>query len=328
MRSAAAARFDPPLLRLDWRVERRLSLPDFLADARTRLSDAGRFESALRHGGVHVNGRPLLMEAAPREVPAGSWIRLYAFEREPERIAVDGGAVLYEDADCVAAAKPAWLTMQGSRASQRLSLEAALRALLGTPQLVAVHRLDRQTSGVALFAKHRAAARALGRAFTAGAVAKRYLALVAPPPGDAAFEVTAALARAPDAARHRFAAVPPGAPGRPSRSRFRVLAAGEGRALVLAEPTTGRSHQLRVHLALRGSPIVGDDLYGPPFAPGAASAAERVQLHAWRLALPEGAGPAPRVFEAPPAPDFDAGALVPCAVRSEPAAGGVEPAWI
>jgi RluA family pseudouridine synthase len=328
VRSAAAERFDPPLRRLDWRAERRLPLADFLADARARLADAARFESALRHGGLHVNGRPLLLEASPAEVPAGSWIRLYAFEREPEPVAVDASAVLDEDGDRVVAAKPAWLTMQGSRASQRLSLEAALRALLGAPELVAVHRLDRQTSGVAVFAKHPAAARALARAFAAGGIAKRYLALVSPPPAEAAFEVRLPLARAPDPARHRFAPAPAGEPGHPSQSLFRVLGADAARALLLAEPRTGRTHQLRVHLAARGLPIVGDALYGPPFRPGAASAAERVQLHAWRVALPEAGGRAPRVYEAPLPPDFEGGALVPCAIRSGPPPAGVEPPWI
>jgi len=150
---------------------------------------------------------------------------------------------------------------------------------------------------------------------------------VSPPPAELAFEVRLPLARAPDPARHRFATAPAGEPGRPSHSRFRVLGAEAGRALLLAEPRTGRTHQLRVHLAARGVPIVGDDLYGPPFRPGAASAVERIQLHAWRLALPE-PGRAPRVYEAPLPPDFEGGPLVPCAVRSAPPAAGAERPWI
>jgi RluA family pseudouridine synthase len=311
----AAERFDPPLLRLDWRVPARQSLAELLADARARLADDRRFESALWHGGLHVSGRPLLLEAAPAEVPAGSWIRLHAFVREPEPVALDRRALLHEDDELVAVAKPAWLTMQGSRASRRLSLEAALRALLGLPGLVAVHRLDRQTSGVALFAKGPAAARSLGRAFAERRARKRYLALVAPAPAEDVFEVAGALARVPDPARPRFGLAADPASGRPSCSRFRTLRHEHGRALLLAEPITGRTHQLRVHLAARGTPVVGDELYGPPFAPGAASAAERIQLHALRLELPaRGVRPA-RVFEAPPPPDFEARALVPCAVR-------------
>jgi RluA family pseudouridine synthase len=327
LRSEAAERFDPPLLRLDWRPERRLDRAGFLADARARLADDARFESALWHGGLSVNGIPWLAEAAPVEVPPGSRARLYAFLREPAPVPLGSHAVLHEDADLLAVAKPAWLPTQPTRASRRLCLEAALRERLGEPGLVAVHRLDRQTSGLVLFARHRAAARALGRAFARGAVAKRYLALVAPAPREAAFEVRARLGPVPDRARHRFAPVPPEAPGRPSHSRFRVLAVGAGRALLLAEPVTGRSHQLRVHLASRGHPVAGDDLYGPPFLPGAPSAAQRVQLHAWRLALAAGEGRPGRRFEAPPPPDFEAGALVPCATRPCPASGGAEARW-
>jgi 23S rRNA-/tRNA-specific pseudouridylate synthase len=85
-----------------------------------------------------------------------------------------------------------------------------------------------------------------------------------------------------------------------------VLARTGGRALVAARPTTGRTHQLRVQLAAAGHPVVGDDHYGPPFAPGAPSAAGRVQLHAARLVLPALRDSPPRAFEAPPPPDFAA----------------------
>jgi RluA family pseudouridine synthase len=326
----AAERFDPPLLRLDWRVAAPQSLAEFLADARARLADDGRFESALWHGGIQVSGHPLRLEAAPARVPAGSWIRLHAFAREPEPVALGDDAILFEDDELVAVAKPAWLTMQGSRASRRLSLEAALRARLGLPALVAVHRLDRQTSGVALFAKGPAAARGLGRAFAERRASKRYLALVSPPPAEDAFEVEGALARVAHPARPRFGLMEDAAAGRPSRSRFRTLGRGAGRALLLAEPVTGRTHQLRVHLAARGTPVVGDELYGPPHVPGAPSAAERIQLHALRLALPARGARPPRVFEAPPPADFEARALVPCAVRSQrpaPAPGGPRPRW-
>lgn len=313
----AAERFDPPVRRLAWRVDRHQTLAELLADARARLADDARFESALWHGGLHLCGRPLRLESASPDVPAGSWIRLHVFEREPEPVPLGAGAVLHEDAELVAVAKPAWLTMQGSHASQRLSLEAALRALLGAPELVAVHRLDRQTSGIALFAKGPAAARALGRAFAERRVVKRYLALVSPPPGEESFEVEGALVRVPDARRPRFALAPAGVAGRASHSRFTVMGRDGGRALLLAEPTTGRTHQLRVQLAARGAPIVGDELYGAPFAPGAPSAAARVQLHAWQLGLPARGSRPPLVLEAPLPSDLEvaeAPALVTCPV--------------
>jgi RluA family pseudouridine synthase len=319
----AAERFDPPLRRLDWRTERRLGFAEFLVDARARLADDARLASALHHGGIHVNGHPLLPERAPAELPAGSWIRLHAFEREPEPVPLATDAVLHEDEEMVAVAKPAWLPMQGTRASQRISLEASLRARLGDPGLRAVHRLDRQTSGVALFARTSEAARALGRVFAERRVRKLYLALVTPPPAEACFEVEGAMGRLAHSRRPQFGFVADGH-GRASHSRFRVLGAAGGRALLLAEPTTGRTHQLRVHLAARGAPVVGDALYGAPCEPGSPSDAERVQLHASCLGLPA-RGPRPALtLEAPPPPDFEGTALLPCTVprakpRSSPA---------
>jgi RluA family pseudouridine synthase len=326
----AAERFDPPVRRLAWRVPERQSLAELLADARARLADDERFASALWHGGLHLCGHPLRLEAAPAEVAAGSWIRLHVFEREPEPVPLGPDTLLYEDAELLAVAKPAWLTMQGSHASQRLSLEAMLRARLGAPELVAVHRLDRQTSGVALFAKGPGAARALGRAFAERRVGKRYLAVVSPAPGEDAFEVEGAIVRVPHPRRPRFVLAPPGTPGPASHSRFRVLRRSGERALLLAEPSTGRTHQLRVQLAARGTPIVGDDLYGPPFAPGAPSAAERIQLHALQLALPARGGRPPLLLEAPLPPDLEVAeppALLTCPVPQPLPLEGVDPRW-
>ena len=321
-----AERFDPPVRRLDWNVERTVPLAAFLGDVRARVGDADRFASALHHGGIHVSGRPLLEESAPAEIPARSWIRCHVFEREPEPVRFDPSDVLHEDADLVAVRKPAWLCMQGSRASQRLSLEAALRALLGEPGLRAAHRLDRQTSGVALFARHARAARVLATAFAGRRVGKRYLALVAPPPAAAAFDVAAALVRVPHPTRPRFGVASDG-DGRPSLSRFRTLLVRDGRALLLAEPVTGRTHQLRVHLSAAGCPVVGDDLYGASSAADGPPPPGRIQLHAWRLALPA-RGDAPALaLEAPPPPDFEAAALVPSALPEDGAGGGADRRW-
>jgi RluA family pseudouridine synthase len=290
-------------------VPRALSFAAFLDDARERTGlDAAAFARLLWHGGIQLDGRPLLEEAAPRAVAGGTRVAAWAFEREPEPIAIGEEALLLDRAGVVAVAKPAWLTMQGSRASQRLSLEACLRALLGRPSLVAAHRLDRQTTGVALFADGAEAARHLCAELAPGCARKRYLAVVAPPPREERFEVSGALARAPHPSRIRFALAADGE-GRPSHTRFRCLERRGGRARVLALPETGRTHQIRVHLAAAGSPIAGDDLYGPA---GPASSAERVLLHAASLALRlPGDGVATRI-EAPEPADL-AGALEPAA---------------
>ncbi|MGH7289431.1 MAG: RluA family pseudouridine synthase [Myxococcota bacterium] len=292
MSSPSAERFDPPLVVRRFTLAQECSLDALLAAVDARLAGtAASAERAFWHGGIHVNGRPLDADAAPRAFPGDSWVVVYAFEREPEPVAFDAARVLYDGEGIVAVDKPPWLTTQRTRATARLSLEAALCELLGDASLVAVHRLDRQTSGVTLFARGAAGAWA-SHAFAARRVAKRYLAVVAAPPERDEFEVEGWMARAPDPARFRFALhsePPEGA--RWSSTRFGVVWRGEGRALVEANPETGRTHQIRVHLAAVRSPIVGDELYGT-------AAAERVLLHATELALVRSDGSPLRV-EAP-----------------------------
>jgi 23S rRNA pseudouridine1911/1915/1917 synthase len=296
--SSDAARFDPPVVVRRFGVERELPLAELLSEAAARLEGtAASAERALRHGGVHVNGRPLDGDEPPRAVAAGSRVVVYAFEREPEAVPFEPARVLHDGDGIVAVDKPPWLPMQRTRASARFSLEATLRERLGDPSLVAAHRLDRQTSGVALFARGAAGAWA-SRAFAARRVAKRYLAVAAPPPERDAFEVSGWLGRAADPARFRFALHPGERPdARWSMTRFRVVERGDVRALVEALPETGRTHQIRVHLAAAGAPIVGDALYGG--APGAG----RVLLHAASLSLARSDG-SPLLLEAPAPPDI------------------------
>ena len=285
-RSPDAERYDPPVRRLGWVLERALPLGAFLDDARRRWGDDAGFERLLGHGGLCVSGHPLLPEQPPPAVPAGAWIEAYGFVREPEPVALPDDAILHDDGRLVAVNKPAWLPMQGTRASQRFSLEQRLRERLADPGLDALHRLDRQTSGVALFARDRETAAWVGRELREGRVAKRYVALVAPPPHERRCEVSGWLGRVPHRTRFCFGLFPaPREGARASHTRFTRLAGDSERALLLAEPSTGRTHQIRVHTASVGSPVVGDDLYGPPFAEGAPGSASRALLHAAALRL-------------------------------------------
>ena len=273
-------RFDPPLLRVRWTTATAQSRDEFLADARDRCGwDAARFDSMSWHGGLHLGGRPHAGDAVPDTIAAGTRVDAYAFCSEPEPIAVGAERVIADHADWLAADKPAWLTTQRTRASWRLSLEAALRTLTGCASLVAVHRLDRETSGVVLFAKTPEAAARLGRAFAEGGAHKRYLAIVSPVPPNPEWEVSGFLGRVLDPRRYRFALRDEPEPGfRFSHTRFTRVRVDGVRALVACEPTTGRSHQIRVHLATTGTPIVGDVVYGG--APGV-----RTLLHAAQLEL-------------------------------------------
>lgn len=147
--------------------------------------------------------------------------------------------------------------------------------------LEAAHRLDRDTSGLLVLARSRDVRVTLGRAFEAGLVEKRYRAVVHGLPPDHCGEIHLPLAA--DAAHPPRQRVDP-IMGRRAVTRWRTLATtggGDPLALVELEPLTGRSHQLRVHLAWIGCPIAGDRLYGPTDRP-----AVRLALHATALALP------------------------------------------
>jgi tRNA pseudouridine32 synthase/23S rRNA pseudouridine746 synthase len=147
-----------------------------------------------------------------------------------------------------------------------------------------VHRLDMATSGLFLMARGAAAQRALSIAFARREVDKRYIAVVdgllAAPAGDGWGEI--ALALAADWPRRPRQKIDAG--GKPGLTRYRVLAhdAHLRRSRVELQPVTGRSHQLRVHLAAIGHPILGDTLYAPPSVQAQSA---RLLLHASALAL-------------------------------------------
>lgn len=223
-------------------------------------------------------------------------------------------AVLHEDAHLLAVDKPAGRLVIPGRDGAEPSLRAELEARFG--RLWVVHRLDRSTSGVLVLARTAAAHRALNLAFDRGEPRKRYLALVrGVPPEEQRIEVAIAPGR-----KGRMRPAAPDDPrGKPSATVVRRLEAfpahplgGGPLALVEALPETGRTHQIRVHLAALGAPLLGDARYGGPRRVGEV-AVPRVMLHAARLELPHPATGARMVFEAAPPEDFRAAeaALVP-----------------
>lgn len=257
-------RFDPPVERCRFRTEGSLSRDALLAALRSRSGwDTARVASVLRHAALFLDDRPHDASTLPARIAPGARVDAHAFVWEPDPIATGRERILEESSSWLAADKPAFMTTQRSRASARLDLETALRSLTGCASLTAVHRLDRETSGVVLFAKTHEAAAELGRAFAEGRVVKRYVAVVSPPPLRRQWEVSGFIGRVADPRRIRFALRSESAPGfRESRSRFTVLSHDAGRARIACEPLSGRTHQLRVHLAASGAPIAGDELYG------------------------------------------------------------------
>ncbi len=195
-------------------------------------------------------------------------------------------AVLHEDRDLLAVAKPPGrLVIPGRGAPERTVQEEAEEAF---GRLWVVHRLDRGTSGVLLFCRSAAAHRAVNLAFDRREVEKRYLAVVR---GEIPDALRVDLAIAPGR-RGRMRGAAPGDRGaRPAATAFRVLERlrrPEATALVEAAPETGRTHQIRVHLASAGAPLCLDPDYGPPGPLRDAAGRpliERTPLHAWKLEL-------------------------------------------
>jgi RluA family pseudouridine synthase len=211
--------------------------------------------------------------------------------------------VIYEDDAVLALNKPAGLSSQGGR-GQVHTLDELLWAFAkksgNRPRLV--HRLDRDTSGVILTAKTQPAAGYLGKAMMARrGFQKTYLALVGTGPPDPPTGTISAPMRRVEVGREAYmrvcAATDDGA--QVAVTRYRTLSTGGGAALIELGLDTGRMHQIRVHMAHMGRPLLGDARYGGALVVGGRPA-PRLMLHASALAFPHPEGRKVRVEAAPP----------------------------
>lgn len=200
--------------------------------------------------------------------------------------------ILHLDDALVVADKPAGLpTVPGRPVELHDCLWHRVRE--SVPDALVVHRLDMATSGLVLFARGIEAQRSLGRAFAQRQVGKTYVAVVSGELADESGEIDLPLAADwPNRPRQKVDAET----GKPSLTRWRVLVREPGRTRLALEPLTGRSHQLRVHLAAIGHPILGDTLYADAQA---TAAAPRLLLHASALGLPDPRDGTPRRWSSP-----------------------------
>ena len=183
--------------------------------------------------------------------------------------------ILYEDRSVLAIDKlPGWMLVPVSWQRTHRNLQAAILSSIAAGHFWArsrnlkflkyVHRLDAETSGILLFAKSPGALQTFGDMFETRSMEKIYLAVTERAPKEQQWTCRLALT----ADRDRIGRVRVDPAGKPAETEFRAIASSGGRHLIEARPFTGRTHQIRVHLAQPGCPIVGDELYGRADARG------------------------------------------------------------
>ncbi len=285
-------------------------LDTVLSRARTELSRA-RWQEEIKADRVTVNGMPgrCKMKVGPGDVI--DWTRPppEPVEAQPEDIPLD---VLFEDDDLIVLNKPPGLVVHpapghpgGTLVNALLHHCPNLPGIGGEQRPGIVHRLDRDTSGVMVVAKNDGALYALARQFKDRHTSKEYLAIVWGRPRDMEGTIHTRIGRS-DRDRKKMAAfeLAPGAEGARGKeaiSRYQVLETLGPASLLRVRIETGRTHQIRVHLAHIRHPVVGDPVYG---GVRAVFHAPRQMLHAERLAIVHPRTRARLDFTAPPPPDF------------------------
>lgn len=269
------------------------------------------FKDLIARGCVTVDGE---RRDADERVEEGQRVVVELPQSEPEAGTDFESWVLFEDKRLMVLNKPSGLLMhplgtswlsrpEAARSEPGVNLAGLLQifrpAILkaGTPRCGIVHRLDRQTSGALVVAKDPETYEALVESFKDRLVDKTYRAVVrGVPPG--ASRVQAPIGRVPGNRRIVVTAL-----GKSAETSFKILSKKKQAALVEAKPRTGRTHQIRAHLAYLGHPVAGDPEFDPP-APGKA-VPPRMMLHAWRLAFEHPASGRPALFTAEPPAEFE-----------------------
>ena len=253
-----------------------------------------------REGHVRVNGKPARPADLVRQDDVVEFERAasIATNPQPEAIPLE---VLYEDADLVVVVKPAGMVAHpaaghhtGTLVHALLGLGGSWSAAGGVARPGLVHRLDKDTSGLLVAARTDAAHQALSAQLADRTMSRTYQAIAVGRVAGPAGVLEGDIGRHPRD-RKRMAVV---ATGRSARTRYEVLEVLRGHTLLRCDLETGRTHQIRVHLAAFGHPIAGDRVYG------GGGAAPRPMLHAWRLKLRHPRTGEAMSFEAAPPEDF------------------------
>jgi 23S rRNA pseudouridine1911/1915/1917 synthase len=259
----------------------RCSKPELLGDVLPRLGDGA--EAALAEGRIFVGKRRAAGKGVP--ISAGDEVIMYP----PRAISSDSPRILADKDGMVAAYKPASIPTIADQHGAASTLQEQVAALLGiaASRLHPSSRLDVGVSGLVIFASTPAARAWLASARRTGSYARHYVGIASRPVNPAHGAWTWPIGRASD--RHRRAVG--GADARTAETRYSSAATASSGACMLAiSPKTGRTHQIRVHAAHAGCPLVGDTAYGGPARitarDGAVARVARIALHAAWVEVP------------------------------------------
>lgn len=271
-------------IRLDrWFKRHRPDVPHALL-ARWTRTGLVRLEGAKTDPAERIaKGQRLLVPVADA-APSGPRVRVRR-ELSAEDQAFAESLVLYRDDSAIVLNKPPGLATQGGTKTEAHVdglLDAFYDERAGRPKLV--HRLDKDTSGVLLVARTAGTAAKFSRSFSGRSAKKTYWAIIAGVPSIESGQIDLPLAKQPGSGGEKMHVDEEN--GQPSRTRYRVIErAGNAAAFVELQPLTGRTHQLRVHMAAIGHPIVGDGKYGGKLAFLTGSISRKMHLHARRLKI-------------------------------------------
>jgi 23S rRNA pseudouridine1911/1915/1917 synthase len=250
---------------------------------------------------VCVNGKPVLKGGINLEKGSEISITIPPIVKSdliPEQIPLD---IIFENADLMIVNKPAGMVVHpasghlfGTLVHAALNYAPDMEGVGGEHRPGVVHRLDKDTSGLILLAKNDKAHRFLQDQFRKRSVHKTYYALTDGFPPTPTGRVEAPIGR--DPSHRKKMAIVPISRGRESVTEYKVIEKFDQHALIAAYPHTGRTHQIRLHLAFLGCPIVGDRIYGHRKQ---LLDADRQMLHAYQIEFILPGDSTPQIFQAP-----------------------------
>ncbi len=264
-----------------------------------------RAGALIREGRARCDGE--VQTKAGLRLKAGTLVRLEIPEAAPSKVEAEDIRldILYQDDDVAVVYKPSGMVVHPAAGNESGTLVNALLGCLDNLSGVGgeirpgiVHRIDKDTSGLLLVAKNDFSHVALSEQIRAHSVHRAYKAIVIGGFREDSGLVDAPIGRHPTD-RKRMAIVPG---GREAQTRWQVLERLKGASLIEARLTTGRTHQIRVHMASIGHPVLGDPVYGPKKSPWPVAGGQL--LHAYRIGFTHPVTGKELLFEADPEPRF------------------------